>query len=360
MNLTFTRLSGNLVNHTIRGLVTVNLVKDDFQSRCLVETVLNDQNVIALIDSGADSCYISEEMCKKANVFVEPYSCDVLVGNKEKLDVVGKASVSILLAQYEYKINCIVARHLTRDLILGWNGFIKVYNGTINAEEETFELDPPKRLSNIVYIEDNVTLNPYTETVLNVKTKETINTDLVTINRYDPLLNRQGVTVMPGIHYASKKSDDKRELKLVMANITNKTVKLLPYTIVALIENCNKNDLIETNGNHEEQTISEQRPHTECKINDKLSEQQKENIQKLLEEYKNLFTTSTKPTQTAKVQHTIEVENHKPINCQPARVGFKERGYIESQIVDMKANQIIQDLKSPWASRIVLVRKKDG
>ena len=165
---------------------------------------------------------------------------------------------------------------------------------------------------------------------------------------------------MPGIHYASKKSDDKRELKLVMANITNKTVKLLLYTIVALIENCNKNDLIETNGNHEEQTISEQRPHTECKINDKLSEQQKENIQKLLEEYKNLFTTSTKPTQTAKVQHTIEVENHKPINCQPARVGFKERGYIESQIVDMKANQIIQDSKSPWASRIVLVRKKDG
>ena len=176
------------INQNIRGLVTVNLVKDDFQSRCLVETVLNDQNVIALIDSGADSCYISEEMCKKANVFVEPYSCDVLVGNKEKLDVVGKVSVSILLAQYEYKINCIVARHLTRDLILGWNGFIKVYNGTINAEDETFELDPPKRLSNIVYIEDNVTLNPYTETVLNVKTKETINTDLVTINRYDPLL----------------------------------------------------------------------------------------------------------------------------------------------------------------------------
>ena len=50
------------INQNNRGLVTVYLVKDDFQSRCLVETVLNDQNVIALIDSGADSCYISEEM----------------------------------------------------------------------------------------------------------------------------------------------------------------------------------------------------------------------------------------------------------------------------------------------------------
>ena len=41
----------------------------------------------------------------------------------------------------------------------------------------------------------------------------------------------------------------------------------------------------------------------------------------------------------------------------PKRIGFKERDYIKQQVTE---RDVIQESNSPWSSRIVLVKKKDG
>ena len=59
-------------------------------------------------------------------------------------------------------------------------------------------------------------------------------------------------------------------------------------------------------------------------------------------------------------KHTIDTADNKPIKQMPYRVSFKERQTIQSQVKEMLANDIIKPSRSPWASPVVLVRKKDG
>ena len=62
---------------------------------------------------------------------------------------------------------------------------------------------------------------------------------------------------------------------------------------------------------------------------------------------------------TQDVAHTIDTGDHQPIRQPPRCVPFALRGKVE-QMVEMLRQGVIQPLKSPWASPVVLVAKKDG
>ena len=90
-----------------------------------------------------------------------------------------------------------------------------------------------------------------------------------------------------------------------------------------------------------------------------LSEKLK--IKKLISKYSDLFSKNSKaPGRTSRIHHNIEVENERPINCPPYHAGPKERQVIETQINEMLESDVIKPSKSPWASPIVLVKKKDN
>ena len=55
------------------------------ESRCIIDTRINDFMTDALVDTGADFCYIREEICEELNLIIDNYDCDVLVGNYQKL-----------------------------------------------------------------------------------------------------------------------------------------------------------------------------------------------------------------------------------------------------------------------------------
>lgn len=324
----------------------------------MVETSISEYSITSLLDTGADSCYICENLCNKLSLNFEPYKCDVLVGNNSRLEVTGKLNITISLAQYEYPIDCVVAKNLNKDLILGWNGFIKPYNGKIDAQKGTFQLDSPSNHRSVAYIKDRITVAPYTEAAINTHLKETFQSKLIQIQRYEPLFNRTGITIMPGIHQGKNEPSEARQLNLIIANMSPEPVTLLPYTIVANITKCHDDDVINAPSEQEisVDTANKDKPF----VSNKLTTSQRNQVDKLLKEYENLFTTDNKPSQTSKVTHQIDVNNSKPINCAPARHGFNERNHIVEQIADMKSNGIIQDSRSPWASRVVLVKKKDG
>ncbi|KAK3086157.1 hypothetical protein FSP39_014434 [Pinctada imbricata] len=63
---------------------------------------------------------------------------------------------------------------------------------------------------------------------------------------------------------------------------------------------------------------------------------------------------------TKLIKHTIDTGSEKPIRQQPRRVPYQLKKEIDTQIDNMLANKIIRPSSSPWASPIVLARKKDG
>ena len=59
------------------------------------------------------------------------------------------------------------------------------------------------------------------------------------------------------------------------------------------------------------------------------------------------------------LNHRIETGDAKPIHQQARRVPLPHRGSVQELLKDMLEKQVISPSKSPWASPIVLVRKKD-
>ena len=60
------------------------------------------------------------------------------------------------------------------------------------------------------------------------------------------------------------------------------------------------------------------------------------------------------------VTHGIDVSNAEPFRQRPRRLPFAQRENAASQIDSMLKQDVIERSNSPWASPIVLVKKKDG
>ena len=63
---------------------------------------------------------------------------------------------------------------------------------------------------------------------------------------------------------------------------------------------------------------------------------------------------------TTLVQHVINTGDHTPIRQQLRRMPFALQRDVDQMEGDMLEQGVIQPLTSPWASPVVLVRKKDG
>lgn len=97
-------------------------------------------------------------------------------------------------------------------------------------------------------------------------------------------------------------------------------------------------------------------------INEALTDCQKLELEQLLDEFSDIFADDTRSMGFTHVgEHEILIkEGCKPIKAKPYRVSPKERDIIKTQITEMLENNIIRPSKSPWASPVVLVKKKDG
>lgn len=87
---------------------------------------------------------------------------------------------------------------------------------------------------------------------------------------------------------------------------------------------------------------------------------QKELIESLVREFAECFSTSSKVRRTPIAKHRIIVdESVRPIYQHPYRVSPQEREVIGNQVKEMLKDDVIQPSASPWASPVVLVKKKD-
>ena len=95
----------------------------------------------------------------------------------------------------------------------------------------------------------------------------------------------------------------------------------------------------------------------QCSLND-------EDVQKLIDcalEYDDVFAIdSNKRGEVKGVEYTIDTAESSPIIRTPWRVPFALRDEISRMVQEMLGKRVIQKSASPWASPVVLVRKKDG
>ena len=105
---------------------------------------------------------------------------------------------------------------------------------------------------------------------------------------------------------------------------------------------------------------SRERQHT-WDINSELDYKQHQAILNILMEYSDVFAVNPKsPKVTHMAEHIIETGRSRPVKAKYNRVDPLTEQEIERQVDQMLANGIIRQSNSPWASRVILVEKKDG
>ena len=92
-----------------------------------------------------------------------------------------------------------------------------------------------------------------------------------------------------------------------------------------------------------------------------LEEAQKAEVEALLAEFADVFARSADGLgRTSIVKHEIRTNESKPICQNPRRLPSSQQAVAEAEIQNMLERGVIEPSSSPWASPIVLVRKKDG
>ncbi|GBL92230.1 Transposon Ty3-I Gag-Pol polyprotein [Araneus ventricosus] len=92
-----------------------------------------------------------------------------------------------------------------------------------------------------------------------------------------------------------------------------------------------------------------------------LNEEQRRAVRKLLKEFQNLFSTCDADVGRCNMtQHRINTGDHPPIKQYPRRLPLARKEEADHLVKEMVDNGIIEESSGPWASPIVLVKKKDG
>ena len=194
---------------------------------------------------------------------------------------------------------------------------------------------------------------------------------------YTNLAERLGIYSAKGLIECSH-----HDIPLVLANLSSSTRILPKGTLVSSLEFCDENEWIVnsssdsqneefnniTNDNYEKHLmqdfsekdkIEKDLPNDFSNVN--INEDQLRELKKCIKRYSEIFSSNPKgPTPTNAIFHEIDTGENKPVNQPPHRASPAQRCSIEKIVEEMRENKVIKPSKSPWASPVVLVSKKDG
>ena len=96
-------------------------------------------------------------------------------------------------------------------------------------------------------------------------------------------------------------------------------------------------------------------------VNPDLTDAQKKELITLLQKYTEVFAVNPKsPTAAEGIRHVIHTGTAQPVKQKSYPVAPSVKEEIMFQVREMLSNQICRPSNSPWASRVLLVTKRDG
>ena len=114
----------------------------------------------------------------------------------------------------------------------------------------------------------------------------------------------------------------------------------------------NDEEMVELANCHQKETVKD------VKLGIELTKIQQEEMMDTLVRYTKVF--SDIPGKTDMIEHKIELTGNNPVRSRPYPLPYAIRENLKREIQDMLSLRIIRESNSPFASPIVIVKKKDG
>ena len=351
---------------------------------CVVE--INKTRWRALVDTGAEVSLISESMYSRLR---KPPKLKVV--NQElqgagghSLSVKGVITLTFRLGKREYEQNCYVVRDASRNMILGCD-FLKknqariyfdleklrlngqyvdldqdIHIAQLRLNGECIDLDQDIHIASVVRLTNDVKLPPQTGITVYGRTKKNTYYQKGQMCEFKQD-NKTCVTDEPGMIMANSISelDEKGRCKFMMINSTNKTYNLKRGSVMGTLTSVNPKDVNALGEVLKEQT--KELPRRVDFSETKVPEEHRVRLVNLLEKNTDVFAAhETDFGRTDTVKMKIDTQGSPPIKQRSYRTPISQFPVIDEAVDQMLKNGIIERSQSPWASPIVLVRKKDG
>ena len=326
----------------------------------LIEAKINGYSRLCVVDTGASvSLLAKDEWDKLKGVDDKLFPSDIVAeaANNSPIGILGKSSLTVQLNEHTVgKYDFYVANDISSEIILGLDWLLSIQavidTSSLVISFESGQLpiyvrDTSISDASVVTLCDDIVIPGKHEIIQRARIKNPSLEQSLLEPNYE--LTSKGVLVARVIV--------KPKEQIVPVQIINPgedPIKLYKGTNIGSLE------LIETDDPILEEASEKQTNNISFELSH-LDEKERNQLNNMLQEYQSSFARDLSELgSTSVVKHRIETGTASPIKQLPRRLPNALRPVVDEQVQEMLKNDIVRPSMSPWASPIVLVRKKDG
>ena len=338
-----------------------------------VKVYVNNLSIQIVLDTGAAVTLLKKDIWDKlhfSSADLEQWTRQPLVDVEgTPLNVHGTMELELKMGEEIFQTKVIVADGLTAELILGLD-FLEEHNCTIEIGRKTLHF---------IDRGTSVTLQGCGEVTMPIGVAMGETVQVPAYSEMEVMVNltqtpTSGTWIMEGdttpiIVARSLHNNSTGEIPVRLLNSTAESVTLYKRQKLGMLqeaeeelEPCLGVSTIQTGNLAENIKAKREMLWKLVEGGDgPLTEANQEQLFYLLGEYADIFAISKEDLgRTAKVQHRINTGNSHPIRQPLRRIPPAKREEVRQLLKEMLDQDVIKPTNSPWASPVVIVKKKDG
>lgn len=350
----------------LRKQNTINV--SNIESRGIYVTgILNGIHVDCLVDTGATLDIFSTKIWDKINVSqsLDRFEKDIVTASGEPIEIAGKTKISFGIENTEYDCDVLVER-IEADVILGLeflkkeNASLDFVNNLLILGNKSYELNNSFHTGCYrVVVAEKTEILCRTEMIIKgkVSSNEFMKENDCLVEPTEKLI-QAGTTVL-----AKTLVSGNAEIPLRLMNLSDETQTLYPGRHIA--STCPVTKITDVKLDQVQFSQTSNIPgHLQDLYNSTISgldHNQTKAVAKLLSKYSDVFSKHDYDIgRTGIIKHKISTGNSQPIKQPLRRVPLHMNTEVDNQIKEMLNRDVLQVSTSPWASGVIMVKKKDG